>query len=282
MRRRMNKAHRDAPAQSSPLSYTPTPGPSQRHHLSKSTLTPYRPLVYLADGETLTQDHPLPRLPGQVGFAGDRPQDGLVQVSRQPVDPDHPNISHTAFDYGLPFQPDMDEPADLAKSRHRRKRVAQWKRWEFEIIPVLIAPYMNLMEATHSLKDNPPPPRMKACSCGDLGRNLDVTIVKFTGKFPRLIVRLSTKYSSALELVNIRACKCSRAARQLLEMGYFPCAPYHPTLAVAIRMLQFVTKLFVRVSPNNTAWCATVEDFLQDLGYKLTSAVRAPFFLYRT
>jgi len=39
-------------------------------------------------------------------------------------------------------------------------------------------------------------------------------------------------------------------------------------------MLQFVTKLFVRVSPNNTAWCATVEDFLQGLGYKLTSAVR--------
>lgn len=61
-------------------------------------------------------------------------------------------------------------------------------------------------------------------------------------------------------------------------MGYFPCAPYHPTLAVDIRMLQFVTKLFVRVSPNNTAWCATVEDFLQGLGYKLASTVCALFF----
>ena len=56
-------------------------------------------------------------------------------------------------------------------------------------------------------------------------------------------------------------------------MGYFSCTPYHPTLAVEVHMLLFVTKLFVRVSPNNTAWCATVEDFLQGLGYRLASAV---------
>ncbi len=274
MRRRMNKAHRDTPAQSSLPSYATTPGPSQRHHLSKSTPTPHRPLVYLADSETLTQDHPLPRLPGQVGFAGDRPQDGLVPVSRQPADPDNPNIADLAFDYEPPFQPNMDEPVDPTRTRHRRKRVAQWKRWEFEIIPVLIAPYMNLLEATHSLRDDPLPPRMKVCTCGEFGRNLAITIVKFTGESRLIMVKLSTKYPSALELVNVRACKCSPAPQQLLEKGYFPCAPYHPTLAVEIRMLQFVTKLFVRVSPNNTAWCATVEDFLQGLGYKLTSAVR--------
>jgi hypothetical protein len=63
-------------------------------------------------------------------------------------------------------------------------------------------------------------------------------------------------------------------------MGYFPCAPYHPTLAVEVRMLLFVTKLFVRVSPNNTAWCATVEDFLQGLGYRLPSEVRAYVFMH--
>lgn len=58
-------------------------------------------------------------------------------------------------------------------------------------------------------------------------------------------------------------------------MGYFPCTPYHPTLAVEICMLLFVTKLFVRISPNNTAWCTTVKDFLQGLGYHLASAVCA-------
>jgi len=45
-------------------------------------------------------------------------------------------------------------------------------------------------------------------------------------------------------------------------------------------MLLFVTKLFVRVSPNNTAWCATVEDFLKGLGYRLASAVCAYFFTH--
>jgi len=49
-------------------------------------------------------------------------------------------------------------------------------------------------------------------------------------------------------------------------------------LAVEVRMLLFVMKLFVRVSPNNTAWCATLEDFLQGLGYRLASAVCAYLF----
>ena len=253
-----------------------TPGPSHRHHLSKSTPTAHRPLVYLADGETLTQNHPLPRLPGQVGFAGDRPQDGLVLVSRRPVDSEDTDISATVYDHEPTSHPDMEEPVDPAKSRHRRKRVAQWKRWEIEIIPTLIAPYMDLLEATLSLRNDPPPPKLKSCTCGDPGRHLAVTIVKFTGESrpPLLpILEICAQCHLALELVDIRACKCSPAAGQLLEMGFFPCAPYHPTLAVEVRMLQFVTKLFVRISPNNTAWCATVEDFLQNLGYKLPSAV---------
>ena len=69
-------------------------------------------------------------------------------------------------------------------------------------------------------------------------------------------------------------------AGQLLEMGYFLCAPCHPTLAVEVCMLLFIMKLFVPVSPNNTAWCTTVEDFLKGLGYHLASAVCAYFFTH--
>jgi hypothetical protein len=50
----------------------------------------------------------------------------------------------------------MDEHVDPAKSRHQRKRVAQWKRWELEVIPMLIAPYMELLESTLSLRNDPP------------------------------------------------------------------------------------------------------------------------------
>jgi len=192
MRRRMNKAHCDCAAEPSPPSYTPTPGPSQRHHLSISKPTPQRPLVYLADGETLTQDYPLPRLPGQVGFAGDRPQDGLVLVPRQPPPLDNHDGTNLGCDYDLPFQPNLEEPVDPAKSRHRRKRIAQWRRWDIEIIPALIGPYIKLLEATNSLRNNPPPPSKKACTCGDVGRNLAVTVVKFTGIFPSPILETLT------------------------------------------------------------------------------------------
>ncbi|KAG6847175.1 hypothetical protein H0H93_009716, partial [Arthromyces matolae] len=46
-----------------------------------------------------------------------------------------------------------------------------------------------------------------------------------------------------------------------------------PSLAVELRMLDFVSRLFVHVPPNNTAWCKTIEDFLSNQGYKLTTPV---------
>jgi hypothetical protein len=86
----------------------------------------------------------------------------------------------------------LDKPVDPAKSRHRRKRVAQWRRWEIDIIPVLIGPYLKLLAATNSLRNAPPPPSKKACTCRDVGRNLSVTVVKFTGNFPSPILESLT------------------------------------------------------------------------------------------
>ena len=94
----------------------PTPGPSQHHHLSKFKPTPQRALVYLADGETLTQDYPLPCLPGQVGFAGDWPQDGLVPVPHQPLLIDNHDGTNLGYNYDPPFQPNQDEPVDPTRS----------------------------------------------------------------------------------------------------------------------------------------------------------------------
>ncbi|THU83576.1 hypothetical protein K435DRAFT_689314, partial [Dendrothele bispora CBS 962.96] len=49
----------------------------------------------------------------------------------------------------------------------------------------------------------------------------------------------------------------------------FPCTPFCPSLAVDIRMLDFVTRLFLRVSPSHTAWCHTLEDYLGAQGYRI-------------
>ncbi|KII83750.1 hypothetical protein PLICRDRAFT_83678, partial [Plicaturopsis crispa FD-325 SS-3] len=71
--------------------------------------------------------------------------------------------------------------------------------------------------------------------------------------------------------IEIQVCACRPAASQLLARGLFPCAPRAPSLAVDLRMLEFVRTLFVRVPPNATAWCDALEDFLDGRGYKLDS-----------
>lgn len=38
-------------------------------------------------------------------------------------------------------------------------------------------------------------------------------------------------------------------------------------------MLDFVQKLYVRMPPNTTSWCETVEEFLDQRGFKLTTRV---------
>lgn len=77
----------------------------------------------------------------------------------------------------------------------------------------------------------------------------------------------------ALESLTIRICQCASAATQLIQRGLFPCSPLAPTLAVDLQVLDFATRLFVHIPPNNTAWCRTVEEFLDAQGYKLVTQV---------
>jgi hypothetical protein len=45
-------------------------------------------------------------------------------------------------------------------------------------------------------------------------------------------------------------------------------------------MLEFARELFLRVAPNDTAWCDTLESFLGGRTYKLTTQVSWPKQLY--
>lgn len=76
-----------------------------------------------------------------------------------------------------------------------------------------------------------------------------------------------------LQAIEINTCQCGPAALQLLSRGFFPCAPIAPTLAVDVKMLEFVQDLFIRMPPNKTAWCDTLEAFLGKRAYKLTTRV---------
>jgi hypothetical protein len=58
---------------------------------------------------------------------------------------------------------------------------------------------------------------------------------------------------------------------QLIQMGYFACAPVYPTLAVHMDMLKFISILFVHAAPNERAWAATLTKYLHDRGHEFAT-----------
>lgn len=169
---------------SSPLSYTPIRGRAF-HYLSRPS--GIRPLVLLPDERTFTQQRNLKPLPGQVGFAGDRP---LNSCSSPPADG-----SQTADVTG-----DLEDPSGImlfsspsadfapAVSNHRRKRENQTIRWKSEVIPRLIMPYMRLVSQTESFRLPISEDALATtldCQC--IGRAIEVIVVRFCGMFSFLI-----------------------------------------------------------------------------------------------
>ncbi|KAG1838530.1 hypothetical protein DFJ58DRAFT_718722 [Suillus subalutaceus] len=82
-------------------------------------------------------------------------------------------------------------------------------------------------------------------------------------------ITVACVHFDVLKEIDIIACPCFPAPLQLLCRGLFPCAPVTPSLAVDLRILEFIHLLFVRQSPNQTAWCDAVETFPDGMGYKL-------------
>lgn len=164
MARLTKKERQAAAAAAATPSYTPVPGPKVPHqnkrvpeHLRS------RPDIYLADGRTLEQ----PRLPPFVGETIGRPSNADAQ--------------------GLGLGDDIwapeRTPPPQESTQHARKRAAQWRRWQEDVIPLLIDHYVRLLHKTKSLRDMPPStPCPPVCSCGKKTRK--VAIVHFTCTHP--------------------------------------------------------------------------------------------------
>jgi hypothetical protein len=58
-------------------------------------------------------------------------------------------------------------------------------------------------------------------------------------------------------------------------MGYFPCAPIRPTLAIDINLLEFVSIASHHMAPNVAGWSSTLQHFLSIRGYLVGEKVRA-------
>ncbi|KAG1859391.1 hypothetical protein C8R48DRAFT_748596 [Suillus tomentosus] len=134
-----------------------------------------------------------------------------------------------------------------------------WQRWTNEVIPSLITPYLAYLRKSTSLRDHigPQPDEVAAFQCKSScqQRALDITCILF----------------NYIEILRIESCTCASAPLQLLARGYFACAPIAPSLAVDLQLLELVKTLFVHITPNTTAWCETLENFLAGCGYQLTT-----------
>ncbi|KAJ3722681.1 hypothetical protein C8R42DRAFT_579935 [Lentinula raphanica] len=204
--------------------------------------------VLLTSGASYTQRFPLPTPRGQVGFQV-RPSCDTDLVTTTT-----PTRQRTDFALSTvavaPSSPTAAPPP--RDTSHQRKRVAQYKRWTEDVIPRLVRVFLNYIAVSRNLAEQPRE-AIGECVCMNRPRELKVIIVRF----------------HQLEELNLRICSCLPAAVQLMRLGLFGCTPLQPSLAVDLRVLDFVTRLNLRISPNNTAWCSTLQDFLRSQGYHL-------------
>lgn len=192
---------------------------------------------------------------------------------------DYKHTGNSANIYAFPGSedPDFDKSSDYDSDKARAKRAtksqSQWSAWSDTIIPQLLQPYMTLMQETASLRDMDNIRKLRKCTGCVSGRQISVQCIFFNSKYfcvCYICLELITKFT---EIETIILCTCTQPALQLLACGLFPCAPLFPTLAVDLQMLDFVQKLFVNTAPNLTAWCDTLESFLDARKFKLTTRV---------
>ncbi|KAG1844033.1 hypothetical protein DFJ58DRAFT_717669 [Suillus subalutaceus] len=153
-----------------------------------------------------------------------------------------------------------------------RKKFNQWQRWSNEVIPSLIGPYLTYQYKSSSLRHRPALQNDPVeCTASCHRRTLEVTCVFFNCTNSPYCYVARIDRSPDLEVLNIDCCPCAPAPLQLLKLGLFACAPIAPSLAVDLRVLELVRTLFVRITPNTTAWCEALEVFLTARGYKLST-----------
>lgn len=143
--------------------------------------------VLLPNGIAMTQRRALPRLPGQVGFQGDR------SVSLE-------DLHRAAEDSQLPMAPCEDgdgfvvDVADLASpSKHCAKRRRQWECWTTEILPLILPHYLEFQRKTRSLRDEVLlDVQRDSCGCCQSSRKLTIWVIRFASTLSQICFSLLT------------------------------------------------------------------------------------------
>ncbi|KIJ07278.1 hypothetical protein PAXINDRAFT_19522 [Paxillus involutus ATCC 200175] len=210
------------------------------------------PVLVLPGRQRLMQQGCQAQFPGMQGHGhqGDHNADGDGGPDAHMVN-DNPPFSDAVY------FPNEDDASRVPCISNRQKKLNQWNRWSTEVIPSLVPLWQAYLRKTSNFRI---PALLKntegsECFCESGGRSLHVTCILF----------------DRVEQIVLRTCACTSTPSQLMAMGLFGCAPIAPSLAVDLRLLQFVKTLFVRLTLNTTAWCEALAVFLQERGYGLTT-----------
>jgi hypothetical protein len=168
--RRLSRKDRAAAAKAP--TYLAVPGPSVAHPLARAERhDENRKAVYLRNGQTLVQP-PLPPL--------------LHPWFVEPT-PDHaprtlPGEEPVEYD-GRDIVPLERSPPPPDPTQHRRKRTAQWRRWQGEVLPNLLPTFVHVLHETKSLRhsDNLKIPEvdLNACDC-TTAKVCKIALVRFS------------------------------------------------------------------------------------------------------
>ncbi len=256
----------------------PPPPPSyalvrvpRTHHLTKHKDS--RPLLFMPYGEAYTQAPNLPKLAGQVGFAGDPLPRGQHSGAEAPSFTEETQFDLVDASYTLGF------PA--ATHGILRLETMRLRNYGSGLGGKIRSSLAYSPRTWSSL------PRRGRCQTSTTSPSLYVRaeagLVQSLQQLCHLQVmtlharkcRGLTLPPLAVQTIQYQRCDClPMVADQVIVHGLFPCAPIEPSLLVDMRLLEFASRLFLQVPPNNTGWCKALGDFLTSLGFGLGSEVR--------
>ena len=162
---------------------------------------------------------------------------------------------------------------DAAASTWNTRRNSQATQWKSVVIPQLIPVYLANHAETKSGRISPSPKPPHLCQCNVLALKVELMTWDCTYSFCYM-GRSLTYLSSGCSQQTLSICECYPASVQLVEMGYFPCAPVRPTLTFDINLLEFVTIASHHMAPNVMGWSSSLQEFLSLRGYLLSKKVR--------
>jgi len=153
------------------------------------------------------------------------------------------------------------------------RRSNQATQWKSVIIPKLIPVYLANRAKTKSGRTPPPlkPPHL--CQCSTSALKVDLMTWDCTYSSDSHMGCSLTHIPSGCSHQILSVCECYPASVQLVEMGYFPCAPVRPTLTFDINLLELVTIASHHMAPNVTGWSSSLQEFLLLRGYLLGEKV---------